>query len=193
MQSRSAEAKDTLRLFFALWPDAPALQLLTRLARKVALERHGRATRDDSLHVTVSFIGGIARERLPGLIAAGLHAAAAADPFTLALDRLGGAGRGGIGWLAPSELPPSLSALHVALCVALAQGGYPVERRPFRPHVTLARHCVRPVDRHDTAAVIWQVDTLTLVASTPEPGGSRYETIAAWPLASAQRQSTGTV
>ncbi len=182
-----------MRVFFALWPDPDAVRLIADLAQQVTRERGGRATRTDSLHVTVAFIGEIAQGRLQGLRTAGHRAASATPSFTLVLDRVGGATRGGLAWLAPATLPPALTTLHEELDAELARAGFPIERRLFRPHATLARRCSHPVERRESTPVAWTVDRLALVESTPQPGGSRYETIAAWPLCVPADQSTGMV
>ena len=41
----------TLRLFFALWPDAATRTIIGELARQVAAESHGRAVASDNIHV----------------------------------------------------------------------------------------------------------------------------------------------
>jgi 2'-5' RNA ligase len=172
-----------LRLFFAAWPDAPARHALAALAQRVASECAGRATREQSLHVTLAFLGAVQRDRLADAGAAGSAAAAAASPFALTLDRLGGVRREGVAWLAAERPPEMMSRLHDALAQSLAQRGFAVEHRALRPHVTLARRCARLPDHRLPASVSWTVDRLALVASAPERGGSRYESIATWPLA----------
>src|SRR5947199_233573 len=47
----------TLRLFFALWPDAATRTIIGELARQVAAESHGRAVASDNIHVTLAFLG----------------------------------------------------------------------------------------------------------------------------------------
>ena len=172
------------RLFFALWPDASARAALRTLANDVAARRGGRAPREDNLHVTLAFLGDVNADRIAGLEAIGATCASACAPFPVTLVALGGASHG-IAWLAPRSVPPSLAALHVALTGALEREGFPVERRRYRPHVTLARHCTLPVRRHALAPVTWRVERLSLVASTPSPQGSIYNDIATWPLSKA--------
>jgi 2'-5' RNA ligase len=174
-------ATGTQRLFFALWPDARARARLSRLAAEVAHHAQGRAPPGESLHVTVAFLGPVAAERLPGVLRAGEVAVACVDPFDLALERMGGTAFG-IAWLAPGDIPEPLRALHAALAEALGSAGFPRERRMFRPHVTLARDCVRAAQRGAIAPIAWTVERLALVASTPTSGGSRYRDIASWPL-----------
>jgi 2'-5' RNA ligase len=172
----------TLRLFFALWPDATSRSALARLAREVAHHTHGKAPREDNLHLTLAFLGPVAEERLGEVESVGAVAAAAVDPFLLALARIGGSGYR-IAWLSTDGVPAALATLHAALSTALSDRGFPVERRMFRPHLTLARHCARAAHRGAIEPIAWRVDRLSLVLSTLAPGGSRYRELAAWPLA----------
>ena len=174
-------AAASLRLFFALWPDAAALAVLQRTAESVASQRGGRAPRESNLHVTVAFLGSVESERLPVLTSVGATCSRRAEPFVLSLDRIGGTANG-IAWLAPAIVPRALAALHEDLLVQLGDAGFATERRRFRPHVTLARHCSLPPSRQAVDRVSWHVDRLSLVASTPAPGGSRYAEAATWPL-----------
>lgn len=177
------------RLFFALWPDAPARAALARLALDVAQAAHGRAPRADNLHVTLAFLGSVDDADVARAVAAGMRAAAAAGAFDVALARLGGTRRG-IAWCAPAVVPTGLGRLHEALAAALHEAGFATEARSFRPHVTLARDCAGPLRRAPLPAPIgWRADALALVASTPAPGGSHYRDLARWPLAAAQESS----
>ena len=97
------------------------------------------------------------------------------------LERIGGTGFG-IAWLSPDGLPPPLAALHAALAAGLSREGFAVERRMFRPHLTLARHCARAAQRGAVVPVRWTVDRLTLVESTLAAGGSRYRDVVQWRL-----------
>lgn len=171
----------THRVFFALWPDAPARAALARLAQEVAHHAHGKPPRDDNLHITLAFVGPVAHDRLDALERIGREAAAGVAPFELALERIGGTGFG-IAWLSPDGLPPPLAALHAALAAGLSREGFAVERRMFRPHLTLARHCARAAQRGAVVPVRWTVDRLTLVESTLAAGGSRYRDVVQWRL-----------
>jgi 2'-5' RNA ligase len=180
--SEHSGAPPAHRLFFALWPDAPAQAALARLAHEVAHHAHGKAPRETNLHVTLAFVGAVTDERLAALEWVGREAAAAVAPFELALERVGGTGYG-IAWLSPDGVPLPLSALHAALAAGLSREGFVVEGRMFRPHLTLARHCVRAAQRGPVAPVRWNVERLALVESTLASGGSRYRDRASWPLA----------
>ena len=171
-----------LRVFFALWPDAAARGRMAALARDVARQSGGREPRPENHHVTLAFVGEVASARIADLERVGAAAAQSAGPFTLSLDRLGGFRATGIAWLGTGLLPPELGRLVQALRDALAAAAFPVERRPYRAHVTLARHC-RAVAPAAVEPVTWRVDRVTLAASELRPEGSRYRELAAWPLA----------
>jgi 2'-5' RNA ligase len=154
---------------------------LRALARTVAAQRGGRAPRDENLHVTVAFLGSVATGRVNEVASIGEASARSSSPFVLTLDRIGGTAHG-IAWLAPADVPASLDRLQRTVSGHLDAAGFAIERRRFRPHVTLARHCTLAPHRNEVTPVAWRVDRLALVASTTATGGSRYTEIAAWPL-----------
>jgi len=173
----------SLRLFFALWPDAAARDAMAALARDVAQRTSGRATRVDTIHLTLAFVGDVSSDRVPALAEIGDTAARAAPPFALTVDVIGGFREARVAWLGTEPVPTLLAALASRLNASLAAAGFRVDRRPFAAHVTLARHCRLVPPRGIVAPVAWHVDRLSLVASELGSGGSRYRTQAEWPLA----------
>ncbi len=173
------------RLFFALVPDAAARDALAVLAQDVAQAVGGRASRAQTLHVTLAFLGNVPLAQLDALQAIGAHAAAAAAPFVLTLDALGAFRAAGVAWAGTEAVPAALEQVFAALRELLDAGGLPTERRAFHPHVTLARRCARPLPRRGMAPVAWPVDALVLMASDTLPEGPRYRRLASWPLAGA--------
>jgi 2'-5' RNA ligase len=178
-------AAEQLRLFFALRPDRAARAALHRLAQEVAHRGQGRAPAETNLHVTVAFVGKAAESDVATLSAIGQRIAQAILPFDVVLDRIGGTSYG-IAWLAPDRASEALGELHHVLADALRAQGFAVERRMFRPHVTLARDCIRAAHRGQVAPIRWRAERLTLESSTLAPGGSQYRTLASWPFADAQ-------
>jgi 2'-5' RNA ligase len=87
-----------------------------------------------------------------------------------------------VAWVAPAETPPELVNLESQLRTALAAGGFRTEERPFAPHLTIARRCGRAMPRTAITPIAWNVDRLSLLASSLEPGGARYREVAGWPL-----------
>ncbi len=173
---------ESLRLFFAIWPDEAAREAIAVLAREVAAVRGGKPPPAANAHLTLAFLGAVAPDRVDALEEVGAAAARAASPFALTLDRLGGFRDGGIAWLGAEPVPAPLAELARALREGLFAHRFPVEQRPFAAHVTLARKCRVPPAREGTTPLTWHVDALSLVASQLAAGGSRYHTLAKWAL-----------
>jgi 2'-5' RNA ligase len=97
-------------------------------------------------------------------------------------------------WAGLDGDPDDLDGLHrlaAAVTRAVRQARVPVERRPFRPHLTLGRW--RPGDTYDPGLVrdlagyvgpCFGVDRIGLVRSHLGPS-PRYESLGSWPLGDA--------
>jgi RNA 2',3'-cyclic 3'-phosphodiesterase len=197
-----------LRLFVAIYPPP---EVLEHVATQAAELRIGQAAAGgvnvrlavrDNLHITVAFLGEVADARLPDVHAALATAAATwrrraavtadADPPQL---RLAGGGRFGRGrftvlWVGLDGAVDALSSLTRAVRRQLKHARLPYDRRPFRPHLTLAR----PGDRVDRKAIEadraalnvyrgppWPLAEMVLVRSHlgPRP---RYDRLGSWSL-----------
>jgi 2'-5' RNA ligase len=126
---------DELRLFLALWPPPEVLSALVANAQGWAWNAEAKRTRAERLHVTLHFIGNVPAQRL-GELRDGLQVAWAGDELLLDAATVW---RGGIAVLEASRVPPAMAALQQALAERLRTLDLPVETRPWRPHVTLAR------------------------------------------------------
>lgn len=148
---------------------------------------------EDGLHITLKFLGDVDGGRLAEVGAALEQACAGARSFPL---EVGGFGafptddRARVLWLGCEAAPP-LELLQDALERAFAAIGFPVEGRPFRPHVTIgrARKDLRSGVRGagsllaDLAyADAFTVDSIDLMESTLTPAGARYSVRKAVPL-----------
>ena len=179
--------RDTSRVFFALWPDAAVRRALETLARDCVAQTDGRAPDAANLHLTLAFIGEVSASRVDTLREIGRNAAAAAQPFALTLDRVGAFHKQEIAWVGASRIDAALQALADGLSQQSIAAGFDLERRPFHPHVTLARRArTRALDSMRGGAlagpIVWNVSTLTLAASTHAQGVLRYDAVDAWPL-----------
>jgi 2'-5' RNA ligase len=70
-------------------------------------------------------------------------------------------------------VPEALQTLHEALADALRRAGLPVESRPLRPHVTLARHAAHVEFPAEPLDVVWRVEGYALVESRLATGEYR--------------------
>ncbi|HMN82420.1 MAG TPA: RNA 2',3'-cyclic phosphodiesterase [Burkholderiaceae bacterium] len=169
-----------MKLFIALWPDEPARAALAADLPALARAAGGRPTAPANLHLTVAFIGPVDDRRFDDI--AGLLAATRPPPFTVGLDRLDAFVSQRVLFRAPSQCPAVLLDAHRELVVGLAEAAVPVDQRPFRPHVTLARRCDRaalaaPSLREIVAGVrpfTWHAPGWALVESRSSPGGVVY-------------------
>ena len=177
---RQALNAGTQRVFFALWPDAGVRADLARAARRMHGVLHGQRTRDDTIHLTIAFIGEIDVENLPRMLTppAGVFTSA----FLLTLDQWGCWERNGIGWVAPSHIPDSLRDLAANLAGWLRGQGFELQHRAFTPHITLVRKAQVAPLQDSMAPIKWQVNEFALIRSQLAPGGARYQTICTWPL-----------
>lgn len=171
---------DRERLFFALWPARQTAMALHALACRQAVGTGGRVTRMDSIHLTVAFLGDVPVGRIEALRSP--PSDLAAPTFTMVLDQVGHWVRNGIVWAGPSQVPEALSALHARLSDWVVSQGIALDTRPFRPHVTLLRKAARGELAEFRAPIEWPVTEYVLVRSGRRADGSRYETIARFPL-----------
>jgi len=171
-----------LRVFFALWPDAPASAALGVLAPEVATRMAGRAPQSGNLHLTMAFVGEVGPNRVAVLQTIGRAAAARTAPFALTLDRVGIFRGSGIAWAGASSAPPDIMALAQRLAEGLAAERFSVEERAFHPHVTLARRCRRGGHLAIAPSIAWNVTRLVLNVSLLSSGSPRYDELDGWSL-----------
>jgi 2'-5' RNA ligase len=131
-----------MRLFVAI-PLAPAArEVLGRLLQR--FEQRGwpvRWTGADHLHLTIKFLGEVAEEALDGVARALAEAAQGTPPLTLTMGELGAfpsPNRARIIW-AGLVAEPALEILADRVERRFQALGFPVEGRPWQPHVTLGR------------------------------------------------------
>lgn len=168
----NANTNETLRLFFALWPDDATRTALLQLQTPI----RGRIIPYGNLHLTLAFLGqqpasliGIAKDILFHL---------RATPISLTLDRMGYFPRNRIAWIGAHEPPAELLQLHQELGEALRQANVTFDSaQTFKPHITLARDASLPPDISFTP-IPWQADHVALVQSVTNAEGARYQVIA---------------
>lgn len=183
-----------MRLFFAieLPPDVQAA--LGRLKPKDD-NRDYRWSDPALMHVTLAFLGEQPDAQLVVLEDVGKAAASASGRASL---RLGSAGSFGshraprVLWVGLDGDLEALSHLQTRLDAGLHEAGFPVEDRPFRPHVTLARRRETarggppvgwpPQDRPSHTS--FTIDHLTLFQSRLSPRGPTYTPVFQFPLGS---------
>jgi 2'-5' RNA ligase len=171
--------RDTLRLFFALWPDAVARAALADIVRLLHGQCGGRPVPERKLHLTLLFLGSVRRERVVDLrhLASGIKV----PPDTLVLDRVEYWRRHELVCLGASRCPPSLSVLVAQLARAVRSLDLPVEERPYVPHITLLRRARRRAEACNVEPVLWRIAEFALVQSALGRDAV-YDVIDRWPL-----------
>jgi len=158
-----------LRLFLALWPDAATRAGLAAWQHCWAWPPRAAPVKPERLHLTLHFLGDVPAVRLPALLA-GLELPFEAFALPFGCAELW---PGGIAVLRPHHTPPALLRLHAALGDALRRLDLPVESRPLRAHVTLARRAAGATRPDHGPELDWPVATgFVLVRSLP--GGAGY-------------------
>ena len=173
--------KSSQRVFFALWPDDATRDAIDRFTREAVEECGGQAITADNFHMTLRFIGqadGNAMSRMRK--AAGR---ARTEPLRFKLDQLGFWAEPAVFWLGCRKAPDPLLRLVVNLNTELGSEGFLVETRPFKPHVTLARHARRAPETELREPVEWSSDRFVLVGSRTDENGPTYTVLEEWPLA----------
>lgn len=160
-ESSAGETAGAARLFLALWPDADEQAALVRYRTPWAFPPGSSPIRAERLHMTLHFIGQVDRRHL-NEVSDGL--AVPLEPFAIDFSRAEIWPRG-LAVLPVTETPSELRQLHARLGDALRRLELPVEKRGFRPHVTLARRVAGTVPPSDDPQLRWQVSDYSLVES----------------------------
>lgn len=174
------------RLFFGV--EIPA-SVKKRLEQVKAPIEGAKWQSTNQLHLTLLFLGQVKPEQVPAICEAARNLPV--PGFDLSID--------GVGCFGKPELPHNLwadvdpvapvAAIQKALNQRLEAEGFPMESRPFKPHVTLARFrkqrgSARELlasHRHDQFGQ-FPVHECVLYESTQGAGGSVYTVVERFPL-----------
>lgn len=180
-----------MRLFVALMPPAEVVEELgvsTVALRELAPDL--RWTHLEQWHLTLAFLGEVGEDVIDELARRLNRAAARHPPLSLSL---GGGGRFGhqVLWTRVQGDREGLRRLAGSVQAAARRSRLPVEQRPYRPHLTLARSDgetdLRPLVERLASwqGLPWVATRLYLVRSRlgAGPGGSAlHQPIAGWRL-----------
>ena len=173
-----------MRLFFALWPPREIAERLARIAQLNANNFGGKPTRQETIHLTLAFLGEVNDERLPPLIQAAKGIGAA--PFDLAIEGLDFWQHNHLIW-GRTQASPALTDLASRLQNTLTEAGFAHDREKqvFTPHLSLVRKVPVtsvPLRFPVIAPIHWHCASFVLVCSRPSDGLPSYETICEFPL-----------
>lgn len=131
------------RTFIALELNEALQSHLAGVIRQVArLLPHVRWVDPFGIHLTLAFLGELDAAQVERAIEAATLAARQVQPFTYRLTRLdifGTPRQPRVVWMGIEEDSGSLARLHSILQQELTRHGFETDKRPFSPHLTLAR------------------------------------------------------
>ncbi|MGH2478343.1 MAG: RNA 2',3'-cyclic phosphodiesterase [Ktedonobacteraceae bacterium] len=177
------------RTFIALELDTSQQQLLGNIVRQ------GRQLLPDlgwvdptGIHLTLAFLGELDDPALAKAEKAASTAAAQSNPFSYRLSGLGTFGPARyprVLWMGVSEPSGMLDVVQRALSLALEREGFASEKRPFSPHLTLARiktplnpeqlqFLQQLLSHHQFASPNYRVTRLYVMKSELARSGARY-------------------
>ena len=177
------------RLFFGL--ELPP-ELKKRLIKVRSAVDGAKWQRPEQLHITLLFLGPVDENRVEAVTDAACDLST--ESFSLDVT--------GVGCFGQPQRPKNLwagvkpeepiAALHQTLGQRMETLGFKVERRAFRPHVTLARFkrqagSVEALmsEYGDSPFGQFHVAEFVLFESTPDPAGSVYSVVERFPLRNA--------
>ena len=173
-----------MRLFAGIPVPEPALSQLGTILRNLAARPWPvRWVRPECLHLTLKFFGSITQQAAEALVPALASASDGVGPIPLTCSTIGSfpsGQRAKVIWL-EIEAPGSLELLQDAVERACVPLGFPLEGRPYRPHITLGR--VKDDEKlparaleyiEPTPEIPFLAERLILFQSQPESGGSVY-------------------
>lgn len=184
-----------MRLFIAIDLDAGVREKVLREAERLRrFAPEAKWVNPAGMHVTLAFIGHLPDDRVPEVKAIVQEVASGHAPLTLRAEGIGGFGASRhprVLWIGLGGEISSLGNIKAELDQRLLPIGYQPEKRPFKPHLTLARArklqgdsaLARCIEEHKTVDFgESRVDRLILFRSELSPKGARYTPLIEAPL-----------
>ena len=195
----SSEAEQ-VRTFLAIRVPPWASEVLAGCIRQLSDQapQGVRWVDPSGIHLTLRFLGNIPVRLVEDVLAAQQSAVQAVQPFTLELVGLGAfpnLQRPRVVWAGVSGDTEALGRLQQSVERELESVGFPPDRRPFSPHLTLGRVGRQASKTHVdkiTAAIssvslgspcAWLVEESHLIKSTLTPQGAIYTSLGSAGLA----------
>ena len=197
-----ASSNARIRAFIAIELSDDAKRALTALIQSLRGRRIDglRLVRPEGIHLTLKFLGDIDASRVPRIADALAVVSARHTPFRLTLAEPGffpNADRARVLWIGVGGDMHQLRQLQRDVDETLAALGFAAEKRPFNPHLTIARmrDSAARADRRRAADAIAayplpdgiaiSANAVSLMQSELRPGGAVYTRIAHAPLSGA--------
>ncbi|RDB44596.1 RNA 2',3'-cyclic phosphodiesterase [Halomonas sp. DQ26W] len=166
-----------MRLFIALVPPPELRRELGELADIAHARCGGRRMPDESLHLTLAFIGEVEEAQATTLV--NWVQSLAIIPGKCRLDGWGCFKRPGIVWIGSQASDPALGELHRELWQGLEACGWSGRPDKFVHHVTLLRRAItNRLQDLPSINLTWPYSQVALIQSFTDERGARYRTLA---------------
>ena len=183
-ENRGTKRK-TVRVFFAIWPDDAAQKQLAALTERLQSESlcSGRKIQPENIHLTLVFVGEVDSGKLAALCrAADGIKSSGPRAFDVVIEEIHYWKHNRIVNAAISKIPQKLMNLASDLQDALSVAGFSIERRAYKPHITLMRKASCRTLPELAEPIAWRAIEWMLVKSEQTSDGSVYIPIGRWPL-----------
>jgi 2'-5' RNA ligase len=156
-----------MRLFIAVNFDEQVKKDICGMIEKI--EKYavqGRFVKKEHMHLTLEFLGEVPRERVESIVSAMEHIQT--PPLILSLSDLGYFKRegGDIYWLGIKE-NKELMDMQAELCNLLLKKGFLLQRREYRPHITIGRE-VKLMDHYKTKELMNTINRINIHVNSIE-------------------------
>ncbi len=169
-----------IRTFLAIPLDAATLNMIGAIQKQLQTELPEiRWTERDNLHLTLHFFGNITEESLENAAKIVVSVVSLCNPITLLFTEIGSfpsTEHMHVVWIGIKS--NKLIELHRALQKRFHAAGFPIERRLFRPHITIGRsrrqegHILSQQNHKVTGSM--RVRELILYESRLQPAGAEH-------------------
>jgi len=183
-----------IRTFFAIdLPDSFRDEIRNVQDRLKRVGADVRWVRPESVHLTLKFLGDIEEEMVKPLAGAAAPVAAGSPAISLALAGTGvfpGPGRPRVCWLGLTGDMDRLVLLRDKIEHAMAPFGFEIEKRAFKPHLTLGRfrgqkaknELLSELERISPNQLAFQAEEVVFFKSDLKPTGAVYTPLRKLPL-----------
>jgi RNA 2',3'-cyclic 3'-phosphodiesterase len=185
-----------VRTFIAVFPPLEIREEALARARCLFLGERVRWARPENVHLTLKFLGDVREEGLDDLCATLEELCGRQVAFDAGLAGFGAfpsARRAQILWAGIGAGSSELRSLAANLDTALASLGFERDKRPYMPHLTLARTRGKPASFEPPPEEYlgeFRVRHVELTESTLTPEGATYETVRAFALKERSERKT---
>jgi len=169
------------KLFFALSPEKKVRQQIIKHQNQLLQNRtfNGRMTKEANIHLTIVYLGKLSINQQQTMI--NCVDELKASPFLLQLDHMGNFKHNKITWMGLTHIPEPLVTLHKQLTICGEHLDLALDKRHFKPHITLARKF--NLDKKTQITPInWPIKQFVLYESKQQHDGVNYSVVKTFKL-----------